>query len=72
MLLLASLGLGKRGQQPLVQNDAGPAVAAESRSKAFSNHMNERNEHFREQYIRLQHVTISGASRLRLELLQGS
>ena len=33
MLLLASLGLGKRGQQLLVQNDAGPAVKAEAEAR---------------------------------------
>ena len=56
-------------QQLLVQNDAGPAVAAEAEAR-HSAIMNERNEHFREQYIRLQHVAISRASRLRLEFLQ--
>ena len=44
-------------QQVLVQNDTGPAAAAEAETR-HSTIMNERNEQFRE-FARLQHEAIS-------------
>ena len=55
-------------QQVLVQNDTGPAAAAEAETR-HSTIMNERTEQFRE-FARLQHEAISSASRFRFEFLQ--
>ena len=56
-------------QQVLVQNDTGPAVAAQAEARHSAN-MNERKEQFGEQFVRLQHEAISSASRLSFEFLQ--
>ena len=56
-------------QQVLVQNDIGPAVAAEAEARHTAI-MNERNQQFREQMARIQHEALSGATRLRLEFVQ--
>ena len=56
-------------QNLIVQNDSGPAVAAEAEAR-HSVIMNEQNEQFREQMARLHADAISGAARLRLEFVQ--
>ena len=56
-------------QQVLVQNDTGPAIAAEAEAR-HSAIMNEKNQQFREQMARIQSEAISGAARLRLEFVQ--
>ena len=48
-------------QQVLVQNDTGPAVAAEAEARHTAI-MNERNNQFREQMARIPHEAMSGAT----------